>query len=377
VSGLPRAAGVVVIGGGAIGAATAYYLSVMGAGRVVLVERDTLASGSTGRATGGIRLQFSDHLNVAMMLRSLPVFEQWQSTIGAGLAYLPDIAFHQNGYLILLDDQADVDRFAEAIAMQRALGVPSTLLGPDEAAVHAPGVRLDGIVAAAWCPRDGYATPDAAVQGFAAAAAARGVVIVQRCVVTGIDRDGPQITAVTTSGGRIRTGIVVCAAGAWSPEIGRMVGVEIPVRGEAHTNWYSPDPAGLPDTAPLIIDFANGFHVRREGPGVLFGSRSHDIDVAGVDAIRRVPAIAEAPIQSEITGLYDTSPDANAIIGELDSPRRFLLATGFSGHGFMLAPAIGEHLAERVVAVTPTIDFAPLALSRFARGATRTEAFKI
>jgi sarcosine oxidase subunit beta len=374
---LPASAEVVIIGGGATGTAAAWALARRGLTDVLLLERETLASGSTGRATGGVRLQFADELNVRMMLRSVEVFERWGEEVGAGLDYVPDIGFRQNGYLVLLSEHADVDRFRAAIAMQRALGVPVELLDPGAAQAIAPPVSMAGVLAAAWCPRDGYLTPDAVVGGYAAAAAARGVHISQRAAVTGLDVVAGRIDGVRVGTERVATGVVISAAGAWSAGIGAMAGLDVPVHGERHVNWFSRECGPIGADLPMVIDFSTGFHIRREGPGVLFGSRAQELDALAEEAARIVPVLATLPIHGEVAGLYDSSPDANAIIGEVDGPSRFLLATGFSGHGLMQSPAIGEHLAELVCGVAPTFDFAPFALGRFAAGDLRPEAFKI
>ncbi len=366
-----RAADVVIVGGGAVGASVAWHLTELGITNVVLVERDTLGSGSTSKSAGGIRAQFADELNIRIAVRSLEEFTSFEDRLGTA------IDFRQWGYLFLLDGEDDLELFRNAVTLQNSLGVPSRELSVDEALAIVPQLAVDGVLGATYCPWDGYASPEAVVQGYAGAAAARGVQVRQGCAVTGIDvRDG-RIAAVETTRGRIETETVVCTAGVWSAEVGALAGVEIPVRGERRTLWFAPEDGGLPTELPLTVDFSTSFYFHREGPGLIFGGRDDELDAVAEDALRRLPVLAELPIQTSWWGFYEVSPDYNALVGEAAAPTRFLYATGFSGHGFQQAPAVGEHLAELVAGRTPTLDLSPFSLERFARGEVREEAFVI
>ena len=353
-----------MIGGGALGAATAYHLRRLGVADVVLLERDSLASGSTSKAAGGIRTQFSDELNVRIALRSLEEFERLAA----------DISFRQHGYLFLLDSQPHVAMFRDALALQRSLGVPSRELTPGEARELVPQLSLDGLLAATYCPRDGYATPEAFVQRYAADS---GAAIAQGCPATGVEVRGGRIVAVETPRGRIATDTVVCCAGIWSKDVGALAGVELPVEGEARSMWFTPADGGVPARLPLTIDFSTGFYFHREGPGLAFGGRERTLEGVAEAAARRLPVLADLPVQASWWGWYDVSPDWNALVGEAAEPGRFLYATGFSGHGFQQAPAVGEHLAELVVGREPTLDLSAFSADRFAAGGTRPEAFVV
>jgi glycine/D-amino acid oxidase-like deaminating enzyme len=350
-----------VIGGGALGAATAFHLRRLGVDDVVLVERDVLASGSTSKSAGGIRAQFADELNIRIALRSLVEFEAMAAEIG----------LRQDGYLFLLDGEEDARTFADAVALQQSLGIPSQVLTPAEAAELVPQLVVDDLVAATYCPRDGQASPESVVQWYARESGAR---VVQSCAVTAIDvRDGV-VHAVGTTRGPIATGCVVCCAGAWSGEVAALAGVELPVEGLPRWMWFTPQDGGLPEHVPLTIDFSSGFYFHREGPGLAFGGRDDDVSEA---ALRRLPVLGDLPVQSSWWGYYDVSPDWNALVGEAPDVSRFLYATGFSGHGFQQAPAVGEHVAELVVGNVPTLDLSPFSASRFAAGAARPEHFVV
>jgi sarcosine oxidase subunit beta len=354
-----------------MGTSTAYHLAELGITDVVLCERATLGSGSTSKAAGGIRAQFADELNIRIALLSLVEFRNFEERLGV------DIDFRQTGYLFLLDSDEDVARFREAVALQGSLGVLSTELTLDEVLELVPQLQTEGLRGATFCPRDGHATPEAVVRGYAAAAAEKGVRIQQGVEVTRILVLGNKILGVETTAGRIKTDVVVCTAGVWSREVAALVGLDLPVVGEPRWMHYTPESGGLPDSLPLTIDFSSGFYFHREGPGLVFGGREPTIEGVATHATRRLPLLTDLPIQSSWWGYYEMSPDRNGLVGEAVEPTRFLYATGFSGHGFQQAPAVGEYLAERIVGIIPTLNLAPFSAERFARGQPREETFII
>jgi len=359
-----RSADVVIIGGGALGAATAFHLRQLGVEDVVLVERDSLASGSTSKSAGGIRAQFADELNVRIALRSMTEFE----------AMGDEISYRRHGYLFLLDREEDVTDFRRALALQQSLGVPSRELTAAEAGELVPQLSIDGILGATFSASDGYATPEAVVQWYARES---GATVLQGCAATAIEVGNGKIAAVETQRGRIATDTVVCCAGVWSKDVGALAGVDLPVEGVARSMWFTPRDGGLPQRLPLTIDFSTGFYFHREGPGLAFGGRERELEEVADAAARRLPILAELPVQSSWWGWYDVSPDWNALVGEATEPSRFFYATGFSGHGFQQAPAVGEHLAELVVGREPTLDLSAFSAERFAAGAARPEAFVV
>jgi sarcosine oxidase subunit beta len=362
---------VVIVGGGAMGASVAYHLTELGITDVVLVERGELASGSTSKSAGGIRAQFADELNIEIALRSIAEFERFGERFGI------DIGLRQVGYLFLLDSEADLARFREALELQQAHGVPARELSVADALEHVPQLDPEGLVAATFCPLDGHASPESVVQGYVQAASSRGVRVRQGEPVLAIRRDAENIVGVETPVGTIATGTVVCTAGAWSSDVAAMAGLDLAVRGERRWLHYSPADGGLGRETPLTVDFATGFYFHREGPGLVFGGREDTLEKIAVPASRRLPVVAELPIQASWWGFYEMSPDHNAIVGEAESPARFLYGTGFSGHGFQQSPAVGEHLAQLVAGVEPTLDLSPFSCDRFRSGAFREEQFVI
>ena len=377
---LPSRASVVVVGGGVIGLSTAYHLARAGVTDVVLLERDRLGAGSTCKAAGGVRAQFSDPVNIELGLRSLAAFERFAQDTGQ------EIDLQRVGYLFLLDRPEDVATFERNVVVQNRLGVPSRMVDVAEAKRLSPLITTDGLLAAAWSPSDGHCTPESVVLGYAGAARRAGARIVTGCAVTGIDVEATAVTAVRTTGGTIRTGTVVCAAGAWSAAVGAMVGVDLPVvplRRQILTTGPVP---GLDPATPFTIDYATTFYFHREGPGLLVGmsdpeetsgfhvGRSDDWLPRLADAVaRRAPAIAGLGVAGGWAGLYEMSPDHNALVGEAAEVGRFLYATGFSGHGFLMGPAVGEVLRDLYLGVPPVVDVSPLDVRRFDAGDRRPE----
>jgi sarcosine oxidase subunit beta len=278
-----------------------------------------------------------------------------------------EIAFVQDGYLFLLDNDTDAATFREAVTLQRSLGVPSQVLTAEETRALVPQLVVDDVVCATFCERDGHASPEAVVQWYARES---GATVVQSCAVTGIRVEGSRVRSVETTRGTIATECVVCCAGAWSGDVATLAGVSLPVEGLPRWMWFTPDDGGLPARVPLTIDFSSGFYFHREGQGLAFGGRSDDVSE---DAVRRLPVLGDLPVQSSWWGYYDVSPDWNALVGEASDVSRFLYATGFSGHGFQQAPAVGEHIAELIVGREPTLDLSPFSAARFATGAARPE----
>jgi sarcosine oxidase subunit beta len=375
----PKHADVVVIGGGAIGTSIAFHLAEAGVD-VCLLERDALSSGSTSRAAGGVRAQFSDPLNVEIGLRGIGAFERFAERPGG------EIDFRQVGYLFLLDTPEDVETFERSVAIQNALGAPSRLVTPGEAARLSPLAGLDGVLAAAFCPLDGHASPEAVAQGYAAGARRHGATVLTGVPATRVDIEGDAVRGVATGGAAIRTDTVICAAGVWSPALARTAGIELPVEPVLREVVTTAPVDGLPESIPLTVDFTTGFYFHREGPGLLLGMADRD-QPAGFDAptdpawlervtevaVRRAPAFLDMGIAHGWKGYYEVTPDHNGLVGEAADARRFLYATGFSGHGFMQAPAVGEIVRDLVLGRTPFVDIEPLSVERFARAALRPE----
>ena len=382
---LPDAASIVIIGGGVMGASIAFHLAEAGVGNVVLLERNELASGSTSKAAGGVRAQFSDPVNIALGARSLDAFESFQTRPGQA------IDLHQVGYLFLITRESDLAVYEQSVALQNEMGVKSVLLTASQAAELSPGVVTKDVLAAAFHSRDGYCSPESVVMGYASGARRHGATMHTGVAVTDIIKEGCNIVGVVTEVGTISTSTVICAAGPWSMQIGEMAGVLLPVeplrRQILITEPLSAAMARiLPDDMPMTLDASSTFYLHREGPGVLLGM-SYTKEEPGfeheyseewlpdlMDAIeRRCPELLDVGIAHKWSGLYEDTPDHNALIGESADTARFLYATGFSGHGFLQGPAVGEIIRDLYLGREPGIDVSPLSADRFASGSMRAE----
>ncbi|MET8848079.1 FAD-binding oxidoreductase [Amycolatopsis sp. NPDC004625] len=369
---LPPMAECVVIGGGVIGVSCAFRLAEAGVD-VLLLERGGLGGGSTAKAAGGVRSSFTTRVNVELGLRGLAAYSAFSRDFGV------EIDFRRDGYLYLLTDPADIPAIGHCAELQREYGVRSHLLDPAEARSVLSLIEPAGIVAALWSPDDAKATPDAVVQGYARAARAHGALLRTGVEVIGIERDGDTLTGVVTTAGTVRTGAVVCAAGAWSGRIGELAGLTLPVRPYRRQVVFTGPVPGLPESVPLTIELPSAFYFHREGPGLAM-SFSEDDGFPGFGtayepgewlprlaelAGRRIPAVLDAGVRTAWAGLYETTPDRNQILGRSVLLSRFFYATGFSGHGFQMAPAVGELIRDLYLEREPAVDITELDVRRF------------
>jgi sarcosine oxidase subunit beta len=373
LSAIPPSAEVVIIGGGVIGTSCAFHLAEAGVGDIVLIERSSLGSGSTSKAAGGVRSSFTSRANIEMGLRSLEAYSKFSERPGQ------EIDLRRVGYLYLISQPEDVAAFEGGVALQNALGVRSRMIGPPEAKRLSPLIDTDGLLAAVWSPQDGTASPESVVLGYATGARRHGAVLCTGVTVTGIDVDAGEVTAVRTDAGAIRTGVVVCAAGAWSAQIGAMVGVDLPVTPYRRQVVFTEPIPELPDPLPMTIDFPSTFYFHREGRGLVLGfsdpeeQPGFNLDYQTEDWLprlfalveRRAPSILDAGLTTGWAGLYEVTPDHNQIIGEDGEVSRFLYATGFSGHGFLMGPAVGEIIRDLYLGRSPFLDVNGFGVHRF------------
>lgn len=369
----PTHASVVVIGGGVIGLSTAYHLARSGMRDVVLVETNQLGSGSTSKAAGGVRAMFSDEVNILLGKHSLDIFERF------GALFDQEIDLHQVGYLFLLERDDDVADFERTVALQQSLGVDCRMIDPAEAQRRSPLINIDGVKAATFSPRDGHCTPESVVLGYARAARRAGVQLLTGCEVTGAQVSGGRITSVHTTAGNIATERVVCAAGAWSGKVADYFGVDLPVSPVRRQILVTEAVPGLASDTPFTIDFSTSFYFHNEGPGLLIGMSDPDEPQSFnlnrgeewlprlIEVIeRRAPSIAEIGMTSGWAGLYEQTPDHNGLIGEAADLPGFFYCTGFSGHGFLLGPALGEVMCALLAGNRPLVDVSSLDVRRFA-----------
>jgi sarcosine oxidase subunit beta len=372
---LPGSAEAVIIGGGAIGTSIAFHLAEAGVSDIVLIERDELGAGSTCKAAGGVRAQFSDQINIELGARSLEAFSRFEQRPGQ------EIDLHQVGYLFLLSTPEDVESFERDVTLQNELGVTSRMIDIEEAQKLSPLISTDGLLAAAFSPDDGHCTPESVVLGYATAARGLGATLLTGVTVTDIEVAGGEARRVVTDRGTITAGTVICAAGAWSRAIGEMVGTALPVTPVRRQIIFTEPMSDLPPVVPFTIDFATSFYFHREGRGLLLGMSDPDQEAGfhvgyseewlprlGAAIAARAPHLLDVGLTDGWAGLYEVTPDHNAIIGRSSSTPNFLYSTGFSGHGFLQAPAVGEVIRDLCLDRTPFVDITPLTAERFTGG---------
>jgi len=374
---LPRQAQIVIIGGGVMGASTAYHLALKGCQDVLLLERESFfGQGATGKCAGGIRYQFSTEINVRLSQISLPMLQRFEDEVGQ------PIDLRWPGYLFLLTNERDVARFRHNVAMQRRLGVDTEWLDRDAVRQLAPQLDTSDVIAGTFHAGDGLADPNGVVAGYIAAARRLGVTALVDTDVTGISLLGDRLSQVHTSQGSVSCQVVVNAAGPYSAVVSDFAGVPLPVTPVRRQMLTTTPMAEIPADFPFVIDFAQSLYFHREGEGLLTGMSNPEQE-PGFDervdeawelvhmeaAIKRLPALARAGRLSGWAGLYEVTPDAHPIIGPVPGVEGYYVVTGFSGHGFMHGPVAGLLMAEMILdGQTSTLDISSLDYGRFAEG---------
>jgi sarcosine oxidase subunit beta len=371
---IPKTAEIVIIGGGVMGASTAYHLSLRGQKGVVLLDKEEFfGQGATGRCAGGVRYQFATEVNVRLSLESLPMLECFKDETGQAIDYRPC------GYIFLLDNVHDLAIFKHNLVMQNNLGVPTEWWNGDEIRQRLPMMRLNDILGGTFNAKDGLVDPNSVVMGYISAAQRLGVKAFNNVEVSGIKKSNGKIREVETNAGPIATPIVVNTAGPWSGIVGKMAGIEIPItpiRRQMLTTNPLPE---IPLDYPFVIDFAQSLYFHREGLGLLTGM-SNPTETPGLDqsidsewelihleaATKRLPILEKASLASHWAGLYEVTPDAHPILGKTPL-EGFFVCAGFSGHGFMHGPVSGKLMAEFLLdGQAKTVDVSMLDLARFA-----------
>jgi sarcosine oxidase subunit beta len=372
---LPRTASAVIIGGGVVGCSIAYHLARRGQRDVVVLERETVGSGTTSKAAGGIRVQFPTETEIRFSLESIKVFERFQEEFGV------DPGFTKIGYLYLLSEEGHLRGYQTRIALQRTLGADVRVLTPADAQTLVPALRVDDLVAAVWGPEDGMAGPAEVTNGFARRARELGAKIVEGVLVTALERSNGRVTGVKTSHGTVAAPIVVNAAGPAAARVGKLAGVDLPVHPRRRHIFFTEPFPEIPGPVPLTSDVTSGFYFRKEMEQVLLSPG--DVEDIGEDlnvpmdwgkvdelvqkAMHRLPIIEHARIAGGWAGLRPLTPDDHAIIGWAPGVEGFFLAVGFGGHGFQHSPATGRYVAEWLLDGTPSLDLALFAPDRFTR----------
>ena len=373
---MAETAGAVVIGGGIIGCATAYELAKRGLTDIIVLEKDYLTAGATGRCGAGIRQQWGLEMNIRLSRGSCKMLE----ALGEELDYPHGIEFKQGGYLLLAFSDAQMRQFEKNVEVQNRLGVPSRAVSVAEAKEIVPHLRTDELVGATFCQEDGHANPFHTTMAYAKAAERLGAEIRTRTKATGIDVREGKVAGVMTDDGYISTDIVYNAAGGHSQVVAGMVGIDLPVYSERHQILVS-EPVELIQ-GPMVMSFERGIYCQQAPHGSFIMGLGDPSEPKGFNsestwqfaehmahtAISILPLLSELRVVRQWAGLYNIPPDAQPILGGVPDLEGYYMAVGFSGHGFMVGPMTAKLMAQMIVGEEPDMDISMLDLGRFERG---------
>ncbi|HJM88150.1 MAG TPA: FAD-binding oxidoreductase [Dehalococcoidia bacterium] len=382
-------AAAVVIGGGIVGTSIAHYLAAKGLSDVVLLERDSVAEHATGKTGGLIRMHYTNPHDAMLALRSREVFANWDDEIGG------DAGFNNTGFLFIVGhhDRANLE---QNVRMLQGVDVDTTVLGPEDVLEMQPFYRVDDIGGAAYEPQGGYADGYSAATGMARRARELGVTVRQGVEVTAIEVAGERVVAVQTTEGRIETPTVCIAGGAWSADLARTAGVELPVGATRLFAGALERPDVLKDGHMTAIDRSVGTYFHPDtGATTMMGlgpaevqERRPQVDLGADDPmipedwltagaarmVRRIPAMADAGWRRTWTEVDGLTADGHMVLGETDEVQGLYVAAGMGGSGFKTGPAVGMCMAELILdGSASTVDITPFRISRFDEGDEITE----
>ncbi|MFI5450084.1 MAG: NAD(P)/FAD-dependent oxidoreductase [Candidatus Bathyarchaeia archaeon] len=377
-------ADLVIVGGGCIGCSTAFHAAKLDPSlKIILLERQHVAWGMTGRSTAIVRQHYSNPETAGMALESLKVFENFREAVGG------DAGFTRTGFTLAVGSK-DEEALRRNVEMQRSLGIETSVLEPGELKKFQPDANVDGLAAAAYEPRSGYADPVATTQSFAKAAEKLGVKVLERTKVLEILQSAGKVSGVRTEKGEIAASRVVNAANVWANQIMPRGHSKLPIRVLKEQSCIFLKPQDF--TAKLTVwgDFPSGFYFCPKGPDrLLTGSLESNLpEVAdpdnceGVDyetvtvysqkLVNRFPAMARGRWERGWSGAYDVTPDWHPILDESSEVEGLYIAAGFSGHGFKLSPAVGKRMAQFVTSGNKPEDLALFSADRFSKGKALT-----
>ncbi len=383
---MEKTADVVVIGGGIMGASIAHFLAKKKLGKLVLLEKGTLAAVSTGASAANVRTYYSNPVTVKLALRAVEMFENDREELGG------DCGFRQTGFLLLLDEGWELAG-NQILEMERSHGVEVKELSPEDIKEIAPHLNLDGIVRGIFEPRSGYTDPVRTTENLVNRAKEWGLVAYEGVGATGIGLKDSRVTAVETEQGTIEAPVVVNAAGPWGRQVGLWVGLNYSLRWSRESDlvFQLPSDFGL---FPVVSDPSLRFYFRPHDEGKLlaglgFPKEIEPLDINNYDKnldpktrqrierslFRRVPALEYAHYHHGYASIYTITDDWHPIVGAESSIEGYYAFFGGSGHGYKLAPPIGEALADLISGETPKIDIQEFRPNRFVEGEPLSSAW--
>jgi len=372
---LERTADVVVIGAGVQGCSIAYNLAKMGVKDVVVLEKGTICSGSTGRCGAGIRAQWGTEMNCRFGLAAVEKFEQLHEELGM------DCGLNQSGYLMVAYKESEFDQLQKSMKLQNSLGIDTRVVSYSEAREICPGLAADDAVGFTFHNRDGHADPFLTTFAYMEAAKRLGVTFHRFTEVTDVKTVSGRIAGVVTNRGEIDAPVVVNAAGGYSQIIANMAGVRIPNFSERHEIIIT-EPVEPGVCPPMLMSFSGNYYIQQRPHGSIIGGCSPEghpedyemgsswdfLEMMSRTFIKLLPRTKGVRVVRQWSGLYNMTPDRQPILCEADNVKGFFLSCGYSGHGFMFGPISGELLTQLVIGQEPWIPIDMLHYSRFERG---------
>ncbi|HLK99739.1 MAG TPA: FAD-dependent oxidoreductase [Myxococcaceae bacterium] len=376
---LPQKAKIVIIGGGVMGLALAYNLSLRGEKDVVVLERGYLCAGASGRNGGGVRMQWGTAANIQLARRSIDLMKQFASDLGI------NIWLRQGGYLFLAKTEDVAKRLERNAALHNKHGVSTRIITPDAAKDIVPGLTMKGVVTASYNPEDGVIFPWPFLWGYAQHCLKKGIKVETFTHVTGFDISGGQVRKVKTDRGDIACDTVVLAAGAWSPEIARLADIKLPNEPHRH-EILSTEPL-KPFLGPLVSVLDSGLYFSQSMRGEIVGGMGDPKEPAGLNMgstmrfvarfsqalTEQLPRVGHVKVLRQWAGCYDVTPDNNPVLGRTPGLDNMLQMSGFVGHGFMMAPAVAERMAQWMATDEHDELFERFNLRRFTTGRLERE----
>ena len=378
---LPERAEVVIIGGGIMGLALAYQLAGKGIKPLVL-ERSYLCAGASGRNGGGVRAQWTTPTLIELAKESIAFMDRFAQELGI------NIWLRRAGYLFLAEDDATVKRIEAGAALHRKHGLSTRVITPGEAGALVPDLDTSKFLAASWNPDDGVVFPWPFLWGYADGARKRGAQVETFTQVTGLDVEAGHVRAVRTDRGRVVCDRVVIASGAWSPQVARLAGIDLPNLPYRH-EIASSEPL-KPFLGPLVSNLGSGLYFSQSMRGEIVGGMGDPLEPPGLNQssslrfltrysralTELIPRLGEVKFLRQWAGCYDVTPDHSPIVGETPGVAGLLQMSGFVGHGFMMAPAVARRMADWMTGAKDDM-FDRYALERFAKGRLEHESFII
>jgi glycine/D-amino acid oxidase-like deaminating enzyme len=379
MSAFPKTADIVIIGAGVMGASLAFHLSKRKAGQIVVIDKDHVGRGGSGRSSALIRMHYSYPPEVQLAVESLKIFQNWQKIVGT-----PG-DFRKTGFVRIVAP-TETERLRANVDMQRKLGVKVRLITRAELKEMEPDWVLRDVELAAYEPDSGYGDGAGVANDFLSAARDMGVAYSPRTEVSRLRVGGGQIRGVATNQGSIDAPVVVVAVGPWSRPLLRQAGCDVPIEPEYHQVAILKNAAGMKGGGCACIDSGSATYFRSDGTdkflvGDFYGERGVDpdnfpqrasdesLETLIERASRRVPALENAEVLRGVTGIYDMTPDSRPLLGEAPGIKGLHLCAGFSGMGFKISPAVGLVMSELLLdGQAKTVDISSFQPGRFAEG---------